>query len=325
MYRGSGGTTADISISNTATQREKLAFGRKERLTSRMLDFVLLALVLGTNPVPAHGEPTYLIGTEGNNITLPDRVTGCDFNLKVEGWGKETHFMLYNGRIIIRYSDRILLDTSTGQITLTNLQKRDAGKVTINVNTEGPNRCFTNPSTVEYELTVHDSISGPAVETVTATSDSCVLRCAVGNTSDITLRWYKDEEMLKQISSTDSLLLTVTEQNLSSSYRCEAGNPAENTSVHVDVKTLCSGLKHTGDGRKPLWSVLVLVLVLVLVIIALGCCFDLHRKAARCIRRGVYCHTSCDNEEAAADASSQTVNGNMENHHMMPPDAETPV
>ncbi|XP_008304052.1 T-lymphocyte surface antigen Ly-9-like [Stegastes partitus] len=261
--------------------------------------FVTLLTVLSSSA--ADVEET-LTGSEGGSITLPAPVG----ELGLLFYKVKTLAVVQNWVLDIwhqRYRDRLLWNRTTGLFTITRLQKDDSGIYTVQSKTG-------NVFAQSYKLTVYDSASGPAVETVNVTSDSCVLRCAVDSAADITLRWYKDEEMLNQISFPDSLLLTVTEQNLSSSYRCEAGNPAENTSVHVDVKTLCSGLKHTGDGEDRFWFVLRLVLFF----LGFGCFFSLHKVTALYIRQR-------RREGRSAAGSSQTVTRNMENHQTTPHDA----
>uniref|UniRef100_A0A3B5BI20 Ig-like domain-containing protein n=1 Tax=Stegastes partitus TaxID=144197 RepID=A0A3B5BI20_9TELE len=184
-----------------------------------------------------------LTGSEGGNITLPTSVG----ELGLLFYKITTLAVVQNWVLDIwqqHYRDRLLWNRTTGLFTITGLRKDDSGIYTVESKGKGLVK--------SYNLTVYGNLNFPIIfnhffKTLNVTSESCFLLCSVDKATEITLRWYKDEEMLKQVSSTDSLLLTVTEQNLSSSYRCEAGNPAENRTVDVDVKTLCSGLNHTGE------------------------------------------------------------------------------
>jgi len=69
-------------------------------------------------------------------------------------------------------------------------------------------------------------------------SDGCSLLCSVDK--ETTLLWFKDEQILNRSSSASSLPLTVNTEDLSSSYRCVAANPAGNKTLLVNINASCS-------------------------------------------------------------------------------------
>ncbi|XP_023137818.2 uncharacterized protein LOC111576398 [Amphiprion ocellaris] len=192
--------------------------------------FILLLLVIRLSD--AEEEQNNLTGTEGGNITLPDPVL-------------ERGYLLYEGNVIAQVINRVLIiddgiyisrlhwNNNSGLFTITDLQKRDSGIYKI----DSKKGVISTKSI--YSLTVYDSVALPAVQTLSVSSDSCYLLCAVDKAAEITLWWYKDEEVVNQSSSAGPLPLTVTKQDLSSSYRCVAGNPAEERTLLVDLQTFC--------------------------------------------------------------------------------------
>ncbi|XP_062293852.1 CD48 antigen-like [Scomber scombrus] len=179
--------------------------------------------------------------TEGGNITLPDPVTEFGFVL----FKGNNVTMLDNGNVRMlnkTYTNRLHWDKNTGLITITGLQRSDSGIYTIDSKKR-------NIFIISYNLTVYDPVPTPAVNTVSVSTDSCILMCSV-NKTETTLLWYKDEEILNQSSSALSLPLTVHKQDFNSSYRCEASNPAENKTLHVNITTSCRNNADEG-GQSP--------------------------------------------------------------------------
>uniref|UniRef100_A0A3P8T7R5 Ig-like domain-containing protein n=1 Tax=Amphiprion percula TaxID=161767 RepID=A0A3P8T7R5_AMPPE len=176
-------------------------------------------------------EQNNLTGTEGGNITLPDPVL-------------ERGYLLYEGNVIAQVINRVLIidegiyinklhwNNNSGLFTITDLQKRDSGIYKI----DSKKGVISTKSI--YSLTVYGKMVF-FFQTCSRHSDSCYLLCAVDKAAEITLWWYKDEEVVNQSSSAGSLPLTVTKQDLSSSYRCVAGNPAEERTLLVDLQTFC--------------------------------------------------------------------------------------
>ncbi|XP_053183587.1 CD48 antigen-like [Scomber japonicus] len=180
--------------------------------------------------ISAATEEIYLSATEGGNITLPDPVL-------------ENGYIIFKGKLVamedngsvrmrdLTYTNRLHWDKNTGLFTITGLKMNDSGSYTI-----GPNEGNIVPTS--YILTVYDPVPGPAVNTVSVSTESCILLCSVDK-AETTLLWYKDEEILNQSSSALSLPLTVHKQDFNSSYRCVAANPAEHKTLHVNITTSC--------------------------------------------------------------------------------------
>ncbi|XP_047433908.1 CD48 antigen-like isoform X2 [Mugil cephalus] len=208
-----------------------------------------------------------LTGTVGGNITIPDPVV-------------ERGFLLYKGKNIALvnkreldilediYMNRLHWDQTTGLFTLTGLKKNDSGVYYVD-SKKG------RTSTTSYDLLVFDPVPSPAVKKQNVSSESCSLLCSVAE--ETTLSWYKDEEILNQSSSAVSLLLSVQEQDFSSSLRCVASNPAEKKTLPVDVTTFCGGKKSRGsdnpDQRHHLMTIVIPVVAGVVVLVGLAAWF----------------------------------------------------
>uniref|UniRef100_A0A3Q3NFS0 Ig-like domain-containing protein n=1 Tax=Labrus bergylta TaxID=56723 RepID=A0A3Q3NFS0_9LABR len=122
------------------------------------------------------------------------------------------------------YKDRLSWNNKTGLFTIRGLKRNDSGVYSID-----PKKGFSSKRS--HKLT-------PKPKTYIS-NDSCSLLCLVNKTEETTLLWYKDEEIINQSSSALSLPLTVHRHDVTSSYRCVAANPAENKTLHVDVRNIC--------------------------------------------------------------------------------------
>ncbi|CAK6969154.1 CD48 antigen-like isoform X3 [Scomber scombrus] len=172
-----------------------------------------------------------LVGSEGGSITLPDPVGQLGFlsyGIHTIAEVDEMKFKIVEKR----FNDRLFWNDKTWLFEIKGLKTNDSGEYFID---SKKGNCFFR----SYKLTVYESVPTPAVNTVNVSTDSCILLCSVDK-AETTLLWYKDEEILNQSSSALSLPLTVHKQDFSSSYRCEASNPAEHKTLHVDITTSCS-------------------------------------------------------------------------------------
>ncbi|XP_051801075.1 uncharacterized protein LOC127533053 isoform X12 [Acanthochromis polyacanthus] len=213
--------------------------------TTFILLFFLVISLCG-----AEEEKKNLSGTKGGNITLPDPLLERAYLL----YGGKDIARVDNGKLYIikeSYTNRLQWNKSSGLFTLTDLQRRDSGIYIID-SIEG--KIFAK----SFNVTVYDPVAPPAVQTLNVSSDSCYLLCAVDKAAEITLWWYKDQEVVDQSRSAGPLPLTVTKQDLRSSYRCVAGNPAENKTLLVDVKTFCRQIdlnSSSENNQRPGWII----------------------------------------------------------------------
>ncbi|XP_060904637.1 natural killer cell receptor 2B4-like isoform X1 [Labrus mixtus] len=163
------------------------------------------------------------------------------------------------------YKDRLLWNNKTGLFTIRGLKQKDSGVYSID-----PKKGFS--SIINHKLTVYESVAAPAVETLNVSAESCSFLCLVTKTEETTLLWYKDEEIINQSSSALSLPLTVHRHDVTSSYRCVAANPAENKTLHVDVRNICvelnSGSKSDLNTRRYM-IIIPIVLAVIVILVAL--------------------------------------------------------
>ncbi|XP_035993520.1 CD48 antigen-like [Fundulus heteroclitus] len=170
-----------------------------------------------------------LNGVVGGNVTFPDPLLELGFLLE----GRRNIASVNDRKLQFVeeiYTNKLHWNRNSGLFTITDLQKSDSGDYKID---SKRGRVFYT----SYNLTVYDGAPTPAVETLTVSSDSCWLLCSVDKATS--LLWYKDQEVQNQNSSASSLPITVHKEDRDSSYRCVAANPAENKTLHVNVRTAC--------------------------------------------------------------------------------------
>ncbi|XP_035993525.1 CD48 antigen-like isoform X2 [Fundulus heteroclitus] len=199
-----------------------------------------------------------LNGVVGGNVTFPDPLLELGFLLE----GITNLAMVNEGKLQIleeKYKNKLHWNRNSGLFTITDLQKSDSGD--YNIDSKG-GRALS----VSYSLTVYDGAPTPAVETLTVSSDSCWLLCSVDKATS--LLWYKDQEVQNQNSSASSLPITVHKEDRDSSYRCVAANPAENKTLHVNVRTACGFNETESGGNQRAYFIGVGVSVLLVVFVA---------------------------------------------------------
>ncbi|CAK6976094.1 uncharacterized protein LOC128366852 [Scomber scombrus] len=208
-----------------------------------------------------------LTATEGGNITLPEPVMENGF----VSFERNTVATVTKREVEIfkeTYTNKLHCDKNTGLIKITGLQMSDSGIYTIG--SKGRNIFI-----ISYNLTVYDPVQTPAVNTVSVSTDSCILLCSVDKT-ETTLLWYKDEEILNQSSSALSLPLTVHKQDFNSSYRCEASNPAEHKTLHVNITTSCRNNADEGGHSPDTQRYYILTGVIMAVVFVVVLAFLVH-------------------------------------------------
>ncbi|XP_041839278.1 CD48 antigen-like isoform X2 [Melanotaenia boesemani] len=215
----------------------------------------------------AEGEKN-LTGVVGRSITLPDSMMERGF---LSHDRTIVAFVIKNKFEIQEkiYTDKLYWDDKTGKFTIKNLQKNDSGLYVLD-SKEG------NVFLSYYRLMVYDAAPPPAVRRLNS-SGGCLLECRVEEKTE--LSWYKDEQILNQSSSGLSLLLTVQEQDFSSSYRCVAANPAESKTLPFDVRTSCREEEEAGSlGPRHNWTVIIVVAAAVSILFVILFSWMIRRK-----------------------------------------------
>lgn len=148
-----------------------------------------------------------------------------------------------------RFRDRLLLDSHTGALTITDVKTSDSGiyqfqsigkKVLIR----------------EFHLTVYSFVPAPSITLISSnintSSSSVTVECSVPNSRDLMLSWYREEERLKQTSSSklSSKLTLSLEVDASDrdSYSCVAENPFEEQATKLLGKEIL-----LGNGEHSSW------------------------------------------------------------------------
>ncbi|XP_029931499.1 CD48 antigen-like isoform X2 [Myripristis murdjan] len=215
-------------------------------------------------------EVKNLTSTEGGSITLPDPVLTLGFLL----YGKSNIAVVINSEIKLTeesFRNRVFWDKNTGLFTIIGLQRNDSGSYTVDSKTKGV--------LTSYRLTVYESVPQPGVNRSSVSAESCTLLCFVKKSEATTLSWYRGEEILNQSSTAASLPLTVHKHHFSSSYRCEAANPAEKKSLPVNFTAFCSediSDRSTSESSRPtswLFIIPMVVFLSVAVLLVIWMCF----------------------------------------------------
>ncbi|XP_029138620.2 uncharacterized protein [Labrus bergylta] len=213
------------------------------KLHLRIIIFLLVIVSSADVKLKSHQS-----GIKGGSITFPDPL--------------ENGLFIFQGSSIAEvkdkkidileepFKDRLLWNNKTGLFTIRGLKRNDSGVYSID-----PKKGISSKRS--HKLSVYESVAAPAVEAVNVSAESCSFLCLVNKTEETTLLWYKDEEIINQSSSALSLPLTVHRHDDTSSYRCVAANPAENKTLHVDVRNICS----PGGSNTQSWLFLTPVLV----------------------------------------------------------------
>uniref|UniRef100_A0A3Q3LN77 Ig-like domain-containing protein n=1 Tax=Labrus bergylta TaxID=56723 RepID=A0A3Q3LN77_9LABR len=178
---------------------------------------------------------SHQLGIKGGSITFPDPLENGLFIFQGSNIAevKDKKIDIFEEP----FKDRLSWNNKTGLFTIRGLKV-----LSLNVNYIF---LFNSPL-----LSSPESVAAPAVEAVNVSAESCSFLCLVNKTEETTLLWYKDEEIINQSSSALSLPLTVHRHDDTSSYRCVAANPAENKTLHVDVRNICVEL-NSGSKSDP--------------------------------------------------------------------------
>ncbi|RVE76740.1 hypothetical protein OJAV_G00011930 [Oryzias javanicus] len=263
----------------------------------------------------------------GGNVTLPDPVPEEGFlvqKLTILAQVFEKKLRTYEG------NNRILWDQTSGLFTITELQKSDSGVYNID---SKRGKVFT----ASYNLTVYDPAAPPAVWRLNSSSDSCWLLCSVDRLSS--LSWFRGQQQLDRRDSVLSLRVSISREELNSSFRCESSNPADESSVDVDVETFCSQVTPGSEESSRLkWAAVAVAIATSGVIVALVVCLirkkKVHRNSRIATRRdlssdGSVQYTAIQFQDRSVQGTSSDMQEashlgtvyDLQSHRMAPTDA----
>ncbi|KAL1023524.1 hypothetical protein UPYG_G00041960 [Umbra pygmaea] len=192
----------------------------------------------------------------GESITFP-------FSIKEGGslsYNTYTIAVVFKGNMDSNYragfKDRIQWDQETGLFTIRDLKTNDSGIYNVD------GRKKTRPS---YQLTVYEPVSSPML--TPAGNELCSVECSVKNDIDVTLSWYRGEEILNQTSSSDlsinlflPLDVKVKDRDI---YKCEAANPVTKKKVLFHAPGYCAESK--AQDNKCIYETFIIALKCILV------------------------------------------------------------
>uniref|UniRef100_A0A8C1Q731 Ig-like domain-containing protein n=1 Tax=Cyprinus carpio TaxID=7962 RepID=A0A8C1Q731_CYPCA len=233
---------------------------------------------------PPTAQTIQVLVMEGDSVTLNSNFTDIQMEDRImwmfgpletviaEIIKKEQHIYGYDHG---KSTDRLHLNSKTGDLTITNTCKTDSGVYKLQINSKRF-RCSGFSVTVYARLSIpvitRDSpqrLSSSSSSSSSSSQQNCSLVCSAVNVSHVTLSWYKGNSLLSSISVSDlsislSLPLEVEYQD-NNTYSCVLNNPISNQTQHLDITQLCP------DQSQALmisgWA-LAGVLLFVLVIIA---------------------------------------------------------
>ncbi|XP_067310511.1 SLAM family member 5-like [Pseudorasbora parva] len=193
---------------------------------------------------------------EGDSVTLRPNVTEIkrdDLILWTFG-PKNTHIAkinrahheIFDDSVDGRFRARLHLDNQTGSLTITNASTQHSGTYRIEIITGNQIILET------FSLIVYASLSIPVITSYSQSNPSsserpasskCVLLCSVVNVTQVTLSWYKGNDLLSSINipelnTTISLHLEVEYQD-NNTYSCVVNNPISDQSQHLNISDFC--------------------------------------------------------------------------------------
>uniref|UniRef100_A0A8C1S2K6 Ig-like domain-containing protein n=1 Tax=Cyprinus carpio TaxID=7962 RepID=A0A8C1S2K6_CYPCA len=189
---------------------------------------------------------------EGDSFTLRTGFTERQDDLEWRFGSSRTLFIKIKSGNIITISDtifrdRLLLDSQTGDLTITNITNEHTGVYELSDDVVN--------NVLKFIVTVYAPVPVPVItryspqcsSSSSSSSSSSgfksVLLCSVVNVSHVTLSWYKGNSLLSNISVSDlsislSLPLEVEYQDINT-YSCVVNNPVSNQTTHLDIDQLC--------------------------------------------------------------------------------------
>ncbi|XP_062408364.1 uncharacterized protein LOC134099491 [Sardina pilchardus] len=140
-----------------------------------------------------------------------------------------------------QFRNRLHLDRHTGSLTVTDIGFMDSGLYKLNI------RGGTQNSYKEFDVIVYGDVGVPMVtvyHSKTKLDRNCSVECSVENGREVTLSWYRGNDLLNQTSSPDlNMTLRVpleVERHDNSIYSCVAANPVSNQTIFLNITATCS-------------------------------------------------------------------------------------
>ncbi|KAK7126589.1 hypothetical protein R3I94_017926 [Phoxinus phoxinus] len=214
---------------------------------------------------------------EGDSVTLHSNFTDIQKEDEILWmYGSEKNLIAEIFKNIVSLYDcnngtfqkRLLLDSQTGHLTITNTSKEICGYYKLQ-NDSIPSRCWG------FNITVYARLPVPVITRDTSQSSissRCSLVCSVLNVSHVTLSWYEGISVLSNISVSDlsislSLPLEVDNQD-KNTYSCVVSYSFTNKTQQLDITGLCSGLSNM---EKILIGLLGLIVLIIVAVVAICC------------------------------------------------------
>uniref|UniRef100_A0A9J7XFN2 Ig-like domain-containing protein n=1 Tax=Cyprinus carpio carpio TaxID=630221 RepID=A0A9J7XFN2_CYPCA len=218
---------------------------------------------------------------EGDSVTLHAGETQKE-DLTVWTYGPDNTVIVFNSEIKM-FKDRLLVDQSTGSLTIENITANFSGIYKLNI--------VKRNSYKTFNVSVYDCLPVPVISinssqcssSSSSSQQNCSLVCSLVNVGHVTLSWYKGNSLLSSISVSDlsislSLPLEVEYQD-KNSYSCVINNPISNQTTHLTITQLC----HTCSAQGLSVGVIVAMCGGLLLLVAGGavfyCCSKKRAKA----------------------------------------------
>ncbi|XP_062384631.1 signaling lymphocytic activation molecule-like isoform X2 [Sardina pilchardus] len=162
-----------------------------------------------------------------------------------------------------QFRNRLHLDRHTGSLTVTDIAFMDSGLYKLNIRE-------TQNSYKEFDVIVYGDVGEPMVtvyHSKTKLDRNCSVECSVENGREVTLSWYRGNDLLNQTSSPDlNMTLRVpleVERHDNSIYSCVAANPVSNQTIFLNITATCSGPPDSDTSNRSYYFLFVGLLVLI--------------------------------------------------------------